>query len=377
VLALLGAMLVGVALLSDGGSTPAFGDGAGSPAACLSSPNVDGDVQGTADLVTHTLDAGNVATGVCIKSGSNTFNGVTHSVPLANGTYDHNGNLVAANNPLACYMISGVGTQTVTVTRLQDTSNCQAISHIDVPFTMATATPTPTSTPTRTATATSTPTKTPTPMVATATSTPTNTSTPMMPTTATPTNTPTAAAPTATPTRTSTAVAPTATPTKTPEATKTQAPETGNLKVTKVCLAVDARTGKLAPVTGQGDFAFEVLSGAPPFDGLSAARTFIQLRLACGESGTVTGLPAGPHTIFETDSEGAGFGQTANNCIGVKIQGGKTVECEIVNEKQPQPTTTPAVVVPQAVRPPSVGDGGIAGGSSGGGRLVWLGQGCC
>ena len=164
VLAVTGAILL-VATLWGGGARPALADGAGSPAACLSGPNVDGDIHPVNDdLATHTVDLGQIATGVCIKSGD------LHTGPLANGAYDGAGNPVAPGSPSACYVVSGVGTQTVTVTRVGDGPNCQAISHIDVPFMMATPTPTPTNTPQATATPTAvapgTPVATPTAVVA-------------------------------------------------------------------------------------------------------------------------------------------------------------------------------------------------------------------
>jgi hypothetical protein len=165
-LAMLGALLL-VASLWGSGSTPASADGQGSPAACNDGPNVDGNISPDSDdLATHTVAAGNVVTGVCIKSGQE----LGHTGPLANGTYDGNGNPVAPGSPTACYTVSGVGTQTVTVRRVGSGPDCQAISHIDVPFEMATSTPTPTNTPQATATPTAvapgTPVATPTAVVA-------------------------------------------------------------------------------------------------------------------------------------------------------------------------------------------------------------------
>jgi hypothetical protein len=166
VLAVLGAILL-VVTLWGGGSTPALADGQGSPAACNDGPNVDGNISPDSDdLATHTVAAGNVVTGVCIKSGQE----LGHTGPLANGTYDGNGNPVAPGSPTACYTVSGVGTPTVTVTRVGDGSDCQAISHIDVLFEKAAPTPTPTNTPQSTATPTAvapgTPVATPTAVVA-------------------------------------------------------------------------------------------------------------------------------------------------------------------------------------------------------------------
>ncbi|HEX5141952.1 MAG TPA: hypothetical protein VFX19_13495, partial [Dehalococcoidia bacterium] len=106
----------------------ASADGNGSPTACLdTTPGVMGSVTGTDDLVTSTVEADEVVTGVCIKSGANMFPPDTHSGVLDNGTYEND-----------CYQVSGVGTQTVTVTRIgTPSSTCQAISHIDVVFEQA------------------------------------------------------------------------------------------------------------------------------------------------------------------------------------------------------------------------------------------------
>jgi hypothetical protein len=168
VLALLGMVILAVGILG-GGTRLALADGQGSPAACNDGPNVDGNISPDSDdLATHTVAAGNVVTGVCIKSGQE----LGHTGPLANGTYDGNGNPVAPGSPTACYTVSGVGFQTVTVTRVGTGSDCQAISHIDVPFGVATPTPTstptntPTNTPTKEPEATNTPSSTPTPIVA-------------------------------------------------------------------------------------------------------------------------------------------------------------------------------------------------------------------
>ncbi len=99
-----------------------YADGNGSPTACLdTTEGVLGSEEGTDDLVVVDVGAGNVAEGVCIKSGENMFNGNQHSQVLGNGTYEN-----------GCYQVSGVGTQEVTVARLKGGSDCQGISHIDV-----------------------------------------------------------------------------------------------------------------------------------------------------------------------------------------------------------------------------------------------------
>jgi hypothetical protein len=159
VLAVLGVVLLLVTFSS--GPTPALGDGADSPPECLgTNPNVDGSITGSDDLVEHMVDAGNVVTGVCIKSGQ-----LDHTGPLQDGFYDGEG--APASEADACYEVSGVGTDTVTVERVGvPSSDCQELSHIDVLFEEEeTPTSTPTSTPTPTTTAV-TPTATPTAMAA-------------------------------------------------------------------------------------------------------------------------------------------------------------------------------------------------------------------
>jgi hypothetical protein len=152
VLAVLGAILL--ASMWGGGSRLALADGAGSPAACDDTPgSVEGSIApASADLATHSVDAGNIVTGVCIKSGAE----LGHTGPLQNGTYDGEGNAVAADSDEVCYEVSGVGTDTVTVKRVGEAGpECQGISHIDVLFEEK---ETPTATPTKTPEATATPT---------------------------------------------------------------------------------------------------------------------------------------------------------------------------------------------------------------------------
>src|SRR3989304_751312 len=119
--------------------------------------NIYSDTSGD-PVATVNLDVGEIATGVCIKSGRNMFDG-NHSPVLGNGIYEN-----------GCYLVEGVGTSSVVVTRLGSGNDCQGISHIDVNFN--TYSPSPIATPTSTSTATSNPTATPTDM-ATPTATPT------------------------------------------------------------------------------------------------------------------------------------------------------------------------------------------------------------
>jgi hypothetical protein len=289
------------------GPRPALADGDGSPGICQDptgnhgSGGITGSISATADLVTYSVPEGAYATGVCIKSGAKTFGGSGHSSPRGNGVYDNQGNLLPHAVP-GCYAVSGVSIGEVTVARINPSSECQGISHIDVLWFKPEA-----------------------------------------------------------------------------PAAKTPADATGKLTVKKECRAVNPATGKLAPLTGDGAFKFELLTGEPPFTtGLSAARTFIQFDLACGEAETLTGLQPGTYTVFETTGQtdpdlGSGeFVEKKNSCVGVEVKAGKTAECEIVNEKRsgPKPASTAAPAT--SVKPPSTGDGGILDGRSWPRTLLWL-----
>jgi hypothetical protein len=126
------------------GPPAARADGQGSPDACLDDPgSVAGSVTPTGpdlNVVVHEVAAGNIVTGVCIKSGDQTFGGNQHSTVMANGNYDFDGNLVDGSDPNLCYTVAGVGTQRVTVARKTTiisgpvSSDCQEIGHIDVVF---------------------------------------------------------------------------------------------------------------------------------------------------------------------------------------------------------------------------------------------------
>ncbi len=149
------AVAAGALLLSSGDR--ALGDGGpDSPAECKTT----GD---TVAADTFTAPSGEVVTGVCIKSGEDAFaiNGTAdpkHSVLITvDGAYGING----------CFVVSGLGTPTVTVTLDSQASGCKDVSHIDV-NTGPEPTPTPTATPTATGTAPAeaTPAATPTPTAA-------------------------------------------------------------------------------------------------------------------------------------------------------------------------------------------------------------------
>lgn len=115
-----GAMLAAALLLSSGDR--ALGDGGpDSPEECKTTDatTVDG-------VATFTAPAGEIVTGVCIKSGNDAFAGGAdpkHSGLLTvNGTYGIND----------CFVVSGIGTATVSVTIRTGAVGCHAVSHLDV-----------------------------------------------------------------------------------------------------------------------------------------------------------------------------------------------------------------------------------------------------
>jgi len=114
-------------LVSANTSQFAFSDGANSPAACLSSnSNVFSNNAGTFDA-----GAGNLITGVCIKTGlgppstPSFMNGLDHSDPITSGPI-----IVGVDNINGCYQVSTIPAQVVTVTDLNN-AGCMAQSHID------------------------------------------------------------------------------------------------------------------------------------------------------------------------------------------------------------------------------------------------------
>jgi hypothetical protein len=145
-------------------ANPADASGDGSPAACETGVQAGG----SQEVRTYTAPSGKIVEGVCIKSGSQQFGGAKHSGVLGNGTHDG-----------GCYEVSGVGTQTVTITNVG--GYCQGLSHVDVILgdqtTTTSSQPTTTST-TEATTSTSAPTTTSTSeATTTSTSAPTTTST--------------------------------------------------------------------------------------------------------------------------------------------------------------------------------------------------------
>jgi hypothetical protein len=119
---------------------------------------------GDEDEMVFQASEGEEVTGVCIKSGINMFDS-GHSGVVGNGTYED-----------GCYLVEGVGTSEVKVTRLKEGRYCQGLSHLDI-YTKdheceeptptptdvpeSTPTPTPTQSPEPTVTVTPTPTEVP------------------------------------------------------------------------------------------------------------------------------------------------------------------------------------------------------------------------
>jgi hypothetical protein len=128
-------------------SSAAVGSGSGGQVTAAATFCGTGFVQGTC------APAGQVVLAVGVKSGTSCFT-TTSDGPL-NG-----------RDGTACYNVSGIGTQCVTVTGGGTSSGCQGISHIEIlagPAPEPTPTPTPEPTPTPKPTPTPTPEPTPTP----------------------------------------------------------------------------------------------------------------------------------------------------------------------------------------------------------------------
>lgn len=175
--------------------------------------NIYSGTVGTQDLVNVNLDTDQIATGICIKSGSNMFGG-GHSGILGNGDYEN-----------SCYSVSGVGTNNITVTRNSDSNTCQGISHIDINYIATTSTPTPFVTPSPSATPSASPSMTPSPTpVVTGTPSGTPTSTPTQKPTFTPSPTPVITATPSPSTKPTPVVTSTPSPTATPNTTTTPDP---------------------------------------------------------------------------------------------------------------------------------------------------------
>lgn len=120
---------------------------------CLD-PNTPGfikeDTGGTS--VTITADSGYVITSVTVKAGSDQSSDSYCTTYTANGTY-------------SCYTVTGLGTGSVTVTKIGEGQNCKDISHLEAIQVLPTLTPTdptPTETVTEIPTETEEPSQTPT-----------------------------------------------------------------------------------------------------------------------------------------------------------------------------------------------------------------------
>ena len=104
-------------------AAPVFADGDDSPAACDTAINVDAEDAGQSeDEVTYEAPAGEIVTGLCIKSGNDAF-----------GPDNKHSDLITADGTVGfgCYTVTGIGTDSVSVTKL-DSDNCKGISHVDI-----------------------------------------------------------------------------------------------------------------------------------------------------------------------------------------------------------------------------------------------------
>jgi hypothetical protein len=102
-------------------------------------------VEGGDPVTEFTAPAGQVVTGVCVKAGTGLSTFILDGAGI-------------------CYSVSGIGTGSVTVTRIGEGPVCKGISHVDFYLTpQPVPTPTPTPIPTPTPTPTPTPIATPTP----------------------------------------------------------------------------------------------------------------------------------------------------------------------------------------------------------------------
>ena len=107
-------------------------DGNDSPPECTAL--LESEDGGAGDEVTVTAPAGQVVNAICIKSGKDAIEGEKHSgLITTDATIDD------------CYIVDGLGTAEVTVTRV-DNEGCKEISHVDfgtgTPATATTTTPT-------------------------------------------------------------------------------------------------------------------------------------------------------------------------------------------------------------------------------------------
>jgi hypothetical protein len=144
-----------LAVVTSADNSKVYADGEGSPVACLTNPTQNpnaANVQSVSPAAAAAgvdVGAGFVVQGVCIRTGT-----AGHSGVLGNGTFDGAFNPVASGSADACYVVAGVGTQEVTVTRVGDGPDCQDISHVDVIRAPANGTTTTTTTTTTTPTTT-------------------------------------------------------------------------------------------------------------------------------------------------------------------------------------------------------------------------------
>jgi hypothetical protein len=135
--------------------------------------------------------------------------------------------------------------------------------------------------------------------------------------------------------------------------------QTGTLTVLKDCLIAGPDGKILVPPPPEGNFGLELLKGHSTPQKFELEAKIASFNLACGQSGTFTGLASGEYSVFEAVADEE-FGQIANFCINVEVETGKAVSCNLTNEK-----------FPVRVKPPSTGDGGLARPSAAG-SIAWL-----
>jgi hypothetical protein len=130
----------------------------------------------------------------------------------------------------------------------------------------------------------------------------------------------------------------------------------GSLAVLKDCLILGPDGRVMIPPPPEGNFEMTLFKGVSTPQEFAPEATISSFNLVCGETKTITGLEPGTYNVFEQDQPNDGFGQIANFCVNVPVAAGQTSECLLTNEKLP-------VIVP-----PSTGDGGLGGESTG-----WIG----
>ena len=116
--------LLSILLISSSTTQFVLADGTGNPASELECEMALSDNTNDGNVATMVAPSGEKITEICIKAGSAQSNsdGKAHrgGVITSNGNVDNN-----------CYTVSGIGTSTVTVTKIGSGPNCKEISHLD------------------------------------------------------------------------------------------------------------------------------------------------------------------------------------------------------------------------------------------------------